>query len=127
MSGNENPPNSARGCLGVGGAGEAAGDAAGDTSDFKQWAEFYFIFSSSPEDFFFIAFRERGRERERDQCEREALIGCLPHGPGLGIEPTTLQLRDELKQPTEPHRPGLKLYTLSIDVSYFFLYALLIC
>ena len=39
-------------------------------------------FYSHPRAFFFIAFRERRRERgEREKlwCKREALIGCLPH------------------------------------------------
>ena len=43
---------------------------------------------------FFTDFRERGREKERDinlrekhRCERETLIGCLPHTLQQGIEP----------------------------------------
>ena len=74
---------------------------------------------------FFIAFRERGRERKKYQCNREALIGCLLDVPRQGIG---TQIRDwsctlgiypdqELNlqyfgygmmlQPTERHRPGL--------------------
>ena len=34
---------------------------------------------------FCIAFRERRKEREKHQCERETLIGCLPYVPGPGI------------------------------------------
>ena len=33
---------------------------------------------------FFIAFRERGRERKKQQSERETLIGCLPQHPDQG-------------------------------------------
>ena len=45
----------------------------------------YYLFMSSHLDiFFFIAFRESGREREKHQRERETLIGCLLHLPGLG-------------------------------------------
>ena len=36
---------------------------------------------------FFIAFGERGRERERER-ERDTSIGCLPHVPWPGIQPT---------------------------------------
>ena len=45
---------------------------------------------------YFIAFRERGRERETHRCEREKLIGCLSYMPRLrvmgawtGMEPAT--------------------------------------
>ena len=67
----------------------------------------------------FIAFKERGREREREkhQCESEASIGYLPFMPGLGlnsqpryipcpgIEPSPFQLCMML-QPAKPHWPG---------------------
>ena len=41
--------------------------------------------------FSFIDFREtgRGRERKKNQCEREALISCLSQVPRMGIEPAT--------------------------------------
>ena len=46
------------------------------------------FFSPLPEDIFFIACRERGRERENKiekcQCERETSTGCLLHKPRLG-------------------------------------------
>ena len=49
----------------------------------------HLIFLSSPADIFFIAFgeteRERGREREKHGCEREASISCLSHVPGPGL------------------------------------------
>ena len=34
-------------------------------------------------------FRERGIEGERNICERETLISCLPYAPQPGIEHTT--------------------------------------
>ena len=57
------------------------------------WNNFFFFFSfsfffllkkSSPEETFSLLFRER-----------EISIGCLLYVPGLGIEPTTLQLWDD--------------------------------
>ena len=54
---------------------------------------FIYYFLSSPEDMFFIDFRERGRgERERetrDNDVRETLTGPLLYVPQLGIELTT--------------------------------------
>ena len=50
----------------------------------SQAAFFYFYFSP-PEDFFFIEFRERGREREKHLHKREASIGWLPYVPRLGV------------------------------------------
>ena len=47
----------------------------------------FFLFL--PKDIFPIAFSERGREREKHQCERETSIGCLLYAPGLGNKPTT--------------------------------------
>lgn len=54
------------------------------------WIKEYHIFLSSPEDMF-IDFREKRREREKEKhrCERETLIGYLPHVPRLEIEPVT--------------------------------------
>ena len=46
----------------------------------------------SPEDMFFTFFflnffRERGREKEKHQCEKETLIGCVLSSPRPGIKP----------------------------------------
>ena len=52
---------------------------------------FVFLISSSED--ISIDFTERRGERERETdgllCNREALIGCLPYVPQLGIEATT--------------------------------------
>ena len=60
-----------------------------------------FIFLILTRRYFFIAFRERVREREH-WCERKALISCRDREsnrtpgmcPGWGIEPTTFWLQD---------------------------------
>ena len=49
-----------------------------------------FNFLSSLEDIFSLLLereneRERGKEREKHQCEREVSTGCLPYTPGPGI------------------------------------------
>ena len=53
---------------------------------------FIYLFLSSPKDIY-IDFRKRGREggreRERDHCERETLIVCLPYALRLRPKPTT--------------------------------------
>ena len=46
--------------------------------NFIIWNNFSFCFKSWPKGIFFIAFRERGREKERERHDvRETLIGCL--------------------------------------------------
>lgn len=49
----------------------------------------FFFFKSTPGDSFLTAFREKGKEREKYQCEREAFSGCLLYVPELGIKPKT--------------------------------------
>ena len=77
------------------------------------------FFSSSPKDSFSLLL-ERGREREKHRCEREALSACLPHLPRPGIRDQTCNLgmcldQESNLQPfgsrtkfqsTEPHWPG---------------------
>ena len=46
---------------------------------------FFLSFCSHLKTIFSIAFREKKGEREKHQCERETLAGCLPYVPGLGI------------------------------------------
>ena len=48
-------------------------------------ASFFFFLILTQGHFFFTAFRERGREREKHPCKREAWIGCLLYAPRLGI------------------------------------------
>ena len=48
---------------------------------------FIYLFISSPEDIVPDCFSERGKEKH--QCEREALIGCLPYAPKPGMMPET--------------------------------------
>ena len=55
---------------------------------------------------FFIAFREKGREREKHWYETGASIFCLMGAPWPGIEHTTFQLQDDI-QPTGLHWPQL--------------------
>ena len=84
---------------------------------------FIYLFLSSPEGIFSLCFGEtgRGRGREKHQCWRKALIGCLSYAPkseiihsgmgdrthnvgyvpSLGIEPTILWLQN-----IEPHCSG---------------------
>ena len=77
-----------------------------------------FIFLSSPKGVFSITLREKGREREKHQCERETSIGCLPYMPGWGgwthnpgmfpdheLNPQRFSYGTIL-QPAEPHWPG---------------------
>ena len=57
------------------------------------------IFFILTQGYFFIALRESVTEKEREgegeekggerQCKREAVISCLWHMPGPGIEPTS--------------------------------------
>ena len=49
-------------------------------------------FLSSPENIFFIVFREREREKEKHQWEREALTNCLLYVPRQGIRAPTRDL-----------------------------------
>lgn len=49
----------------------------------------YFILTKTLSLIFRERGGERGRKREKLQCERRALIGCLPHVPQLSIKPTT--------------------------------------
>lgn len=49
----------------------------------------FIIFLSSAEDMIFLlTFSERGKERERDQSERETSTCCLRYTPQLELGPT---------------------------------------
>ena len=48
-----------------------------------------FLFYPFSRILFHSFFRERGREREKHWCMREALIGCFLYTHGLRFEPTT--------------------------------------
>ena len=48
-----------------------------NTAELKIPVDFFYPYPM----IFFIAFRERGREREKYQCDRETSIGCLPDTP----------------------------------------------
>ena len=96
------------------------------------WGDFFIAF------FFFFFFnldRERGKEREKNWCEREAFIGCLLYAPRLGIvhaltgnqtcnlgicpdQESNLQPFSFMRtfQPTESHQPGQYMsFSLSIN------------
>ena len=48
------------------------------------------IFLSLPKDIFHRFLERKGeKKREKHQCEREALIGCLPYAPRPEIKPQT--------------------------------------
>ena len=87
---------------------------------------FFFFLEILSQGHFFIAFREREKDREKHQCERETSIGCLSYTPQQGIEPQPryvprlesnpqpFSLREDTP-PAEPHRPGLFGITLTRD------------
>ena len=54
----------------------------------------WLVFILTQGHYFFIAFRERGREKEKHRCKREASTGCLPYALVPGNEPTTFWLWD---------------------------------
>ena len=87
---------------------------------------------SSPEDIFFIAFRERGREKGREREKnidgrekyQSVASSCTSPDRGLcvlGNKPVTFRSRDDF-QPTEPHRSGLNLFFLFKSSWYTTLY-----
>ena len=101
------------------------GWACGVINDRLQCAVFmnYWVFLSSPKDFFFIASREMGRERGRDinVIEKHWLVASQMHlDQGSNCNPSTcpdwesnLQhfcYRTTL-QPTETHQPGHELFS----------------
>ena len=49
----------------------------------------FYLFFTLTQGHFFIAFRERGREREKQWSERETWIPCFLYTPGSGMEPET--------------------------------------
>nr|KAF6277381.1 hypothetical protein mMyoMyo1_010250 [Myotis myotis] len=98
----------------------------------------FVVVNPHPRVFFPIDFRQSGREgerqREKHRCERDTLIGCLPHAPrkGLGlklqpryvpltrIKPGFFSLKFDTLA-TEPNGLGARASRLIEEWSLFFL------
>ena len=101
-------------------------------------AKVLIFFYPHPRTFFFIAFRERGREGEKHQLVGETLIGCFLYVPGLGIsspwigdqtcslgmcfdQESAQPLSSGMRvQPREPHWPGEQRYLIKNIIAIYF-------